>query len=210
MEKAQPFTSISDLSRRADLTVSQVEALARAGALDSFGVDRRQALWQAGVAATEKQGMLERLSAVSAPALPGMSAFELMVADIAATGVTPAAQPVAYIREALASRGIVPASQLLSLADASRVTVAGIVTHRQRPATAGGVTFLGVEDETGLMNVVISVGLWKRYEKVALTSKALVIRGIIRNSSGAASIEADKLESLPLGEVLSRGARDFR
>ncbi|MCT1562853.1 error-prone DNA polymerase [Corynebacterium glucuronolyticum] len=210
VEKSQPFTSISDLSRRADLTVSQVEALARAGALDSFGVDRRQALWQAGVAATEKPGMLPGLSAVSAPALPGMSAFELMVADVASTGVTPTAQPVAYVREALAARGIVPASQLLSLPDASRVTVAGIVTHRQRPVTAGGVTFLGVEDESGLMNVVISVGLWKRYQKVALTSKALVIRGIVRNSTGAVSIEADKLEPLPLGEVLSRGSRDFR
>ena len=60
------------------------------------------------------------------------------------------------------------------------------------------------------MNVVISVGLWKRYQKVALTSKALVIRGIVRNSTGAVSIEADKLEPLPLGEVLSRSSRDFR
>ena len=210
VEAARPFTSIPDLARRADLTVSQVEALARAGALDGFGVDRRQALWAAGVAATEKQGMLEGMSALTAPALPGMSAFELLAADVDATGVTPHAQPMAFLRDQLSARGIVPASQLLSLVDASRITVAGIVTHRQRPATAGGVTFLGVEDETGLMNVVVSVGLWKRYKKVALTAKALLIRGIIRNANGAATLEADKLEPLAIGEYLSRGSRDFR
>lgn len=210
VEAARPFTSIPDLARRADLTVSQVEALARAGALDGFGVDRRQALWAAGVAATEKQGMLEGMSALTAPALPGMSAFELLAADVDATGVTPHAQPMAFLRAQLSAHGIVPASQLLSLVDATRITVAGIVTHRQRPATAGGVTFLGVEDETGLMNVVISVGLWKRYKKVALTAKALLIRGIIRNANGAATLEADKLEPLAIGEYLSRGSRDFR
>ena len=67
-----------------------------------------------------------------------------------------------------------------------------------------------MEDETGLMNVVVSVGLWKRYKKVALTAKALLIRGIIRNANDAATLEADKLEPLAIGEFLSRGSRDFR
>lgn len=106
IEAAQPFTGLPDLSRRADLTVEHVEALARAGALDCFGVDRRQALWQAGVAATEKDGMLPGLSAIDAPALPGMNAFELMAADIAATGVTHDKQPVELLRYRLRERGI--------------------------------------------------------------------------------------------------------
>ena len=94
--------------------------------------------------------------------------------------------------------------------DGTRIRIAGVVTHRQRPTTAAGVTFLGMEDETGLMNVVIPTGLWKRQKLLARTAKALIVRGIVENASGAASILADKLEPLDMGEWLSRGSRDFR
>ena len=211
IEAAAPFTDIADLSRRADLSVDHVEALARAGALDCFEVSRRQALWQAGIAATERHGMLPGLSAISAPALPGMNSFELMVADIAATGVTPELMPVEMVRESLEERGVIPVAQLLhGVEDGTRVRIAGVVTHRQHPVTAGGVTFLGMEDETGLVNVVISVGLWKKQRVLARTAKALVVRGIVQNASGAVSVVADRFEPLEVGELLSRGSRDFR
>lgn len=210
IEDAAPFISIPDLSRRADLSVAQVEALARAGAVECLGVDRRQALWQAGVAATEKPGMLPGLSAIDAPALPGMSAFELLATNIAATGVTPEYQPMALLRQHLERENIVPAHELLQVADGTRVKVAGIITHRQRPRTASGLTFLGLEDETGLLNVMVSVGLWNRQRLLARTAKALIIRGIVQNTQGAVSIVADRLEPLEIGEWLSRGSRDFR
>ena len=209
IEAAAPFSGIPDLARRADLTVAHVEALARAGALECFDVDRRQALWQAGVAATEKAGMLPGLSAIDAPALPGMNAFELMVADIAATGVTHDRQPMEMLRASLVDAGVLSASALRSVPDGTRVRVAGVVTHRQRPGTASGLTFLGMEDETGLLNVMVSVGLWNRQRVVARTSKALVVRGIVQNASGAVTVVADHLEPLVLGEWLSRGSRDF-
>jgi|GEM_PF-1900266 len=82
--------------------------------------------------------------------------------------------------------------------------------HRQRPQTASDVTFMGLEDETGLMNVLVSPGLWARYQRVAGTAKALVIRGIIRNSTGAPTLIADKLEPLAVAEALAGGSRDFR
>ncbi|UIZ92543.1 error-prone DNA polymerase [Corynebacterium sp. CNCTC7651] len=210
IEEAQPFTGVPDLARRADLTVEHVEALARAGALDCFGVDRRQAMWQAGIAATEREGMLPGLSAISAPSLPGMNAFELMAADVAATGVTHDKMPVEMVRGALDAAGVVRAGQLLTVPDGTRIRCAGVVTHRQAPKTAGGVTFLGMEDETGLINVVIPVGLWNRQKVLARTAKALIVRGIIQNASGAASLVADKLEPLEMGEWLTRGSRDFR
>ena len=210
-ERAAPFDGIADLARRADLSVEHVEALARAGALDCFGVTRRQALWQAGVAATEREGMLPGLSSVVAPSLPGMNPFELMAADVAATGVTPGLMPVEMVRSALSAQGVVPAAELLhGVEDGTRVRVAGVITHRQHPATAGGVTFLGMEDETGLINVVISVGLWNKQRVLARTAKALVVRGIVQNASGAVSVVADRLEPLAMGELLSRGSRDFR
>lgn len=210
IEAAQPFTGIPDLARRADLTVEHVEALARAGALDCFGVDRRQAMWQAGIAATEREGMLPGMSAISAPALPGMNAFELMAADVVATGVTPGTMPVEMLRGHLAAAGVLRADELLGVPDGTRVRVAGVVTHRQHPATAGGVTFLGMEDETGLVNVVISVGLWNRQKVLARTAKAMIVRGIVQNASGAVSVVADRLETLEMGEWLTRGSRDFR
>ena len=211
VEQAAPFADIADLSRRADLSVEHVEALARAGALDCFEVSRRQALWQAGVAATEREGMLPGLSSVVAPSLPGMNPFELMAADVVATGVTPGLMPVEMVRSVLSAQGVVPAADLLhGVEDGTRVRVAGVITHRQHPATAGGVTFLGMEDETGLINVVISVGLWNKQRVLARTAKALVVRGIVQNASGAVSVVADRLEPLAMGELLSRGSRDFR
>lgn len=207
---ARAFTGVADLARRADLSVPQTEALAKAGALGCFGVDRRQAVWAAGVAATEKEGMLPGLSSVEAPALPGMSTFDLVAADIAATGVTHGMQPVALLRSRLASAGVVAASDLGSIDDGTRVRVAGVVTHRQRPQTAAGVTFLGMEDETGLMNVMVSPGLWNRQKVLARTARALVVRGIVQNASGAVTLVADRLEKLAVGEALSAGSRDFR
>lgn len=210
MAEHAPYTGVADLARRAGLNVAQTEALARAGALDCFGLTRRQALWEAGVAATENEGMLPGLSAIEAPSLPDMNAFELLVADISATGVTYDKQPMEMLRASLAQQGIVPANRLLEVEDGTRIRIAGVVTHRQRPQTAGGVIFMGLEDETGLMNVMVSPGLWARDKRVARTSKALLIRGIIQNATGAPTLVADKMEPLPIGEYLSRGSRDFR
>ncbi|WBT09291.1 error-prone DNA polymerase [Corynebacterium sp. SCR221107] len=212
--EGQPYTDIGDLARRAGLSVNHVEALARAGALECFGVDRRQALWQAGVAATEHANMLPGLSVVKAPTLPGMNAFELMVTDIAATGVTHDTHPMARLRAGLRGRGILTGAELREVPDGSRVYVAGVVTHRQRPATASGVTFFGMEDETGLINIVVSVGLWNRQKKLARTAKSLLVRGIVRNANGVAQVEADRLDPLPIAKWLaqgtSQGSRDFR
>lgn len=210
VEENAPYTGVPDLARRADLKVAQVEALARSGALDCFGLTRRQAQWQAGVAATEKEGMLPGMSAISSPALPGMNAFELMVADIAATGVTHDRQPMVMVRDQLRAAGVVTAAELKRVEDGTRVRVAGVVTHRQRPQTASGLTFLGMEDETGLINAMVSVGLWNRQRVVARTAKALIVRGKVQNASGAVTVVADQLEELALGQWLSRGSRDFR
>ena len=234
-ERTGPFVTVSDLSREAGLTVKQVEQLARAGALECLGLDRRQAVWAAGVAATERPGMLPGSSLTQIPSLPGMSAFELTAADLAATGVTPDGHPVALLRDILERwhelpvrtgvragqiRGgarVVPANRLLDVPDGTRIRVAGVVTHRQRPATAGGVVFFGLEDETGLANVMVTQGLWKRQRKEALSTTIVVIRGIVHNAAGAASVTADQIEPMEpelraaktFGAVHQR-SRDFR
>lgn len=207
------YLDIASLSRRANLSVSHVEALARAGAFESLGMSRRQALWAAGVAATEHEGMLPGLTMQSTPALPGMSTFELAAADLAGTGVTPDEYPIAALRAELDALEVIRASDLLSVPDGSRVQIAGIVTHRQRPGTAAGVVFMGMEDETGLMNILCQPGLWEHFRAVATTARAMFVRGIVQNASGAVTIVADKLT--PLQEVLAAPviagrSRDFR
>nr|WP_232541780.1 error-prone DNA polymerase [Nocardia bovistercoris] len=204
-----PYTTFLDLTGRVELTVGQAEALATAGALGSLGLSRREALWAAGAAAGERHDRLPGTgAATAAPTLPGMSDLELAAADVWATGVSPGSYPTEFLRPRLDELGVVPASGLLAVPDGSRVLIGGAVTHRQRPATAAGVTFLNLEDETGMVNVVCSVGLWARYRRVAQSAPALLIRGRVQNAEGVVSVVAEHLQRMEL-RVGSR-SRDFR
>ncbi|HEX4904915.1 MAG TPA: OB-fold nucleic acid binding domain-containing protein, partial [Acidimicrobiales bacterium] len=205
----RPYTSMEDCVRRAEVPLPAIEALATAGAFRSLGLDRRDALWAAGAIA---QGGIDRLpgvvTGVDAPALPGMSAPEETVADLWATGISTGAHPTEHVRGALDDRGVLTAEQLKTAPDASRVVVGGVVTHRQRPATASGTVFLNLEDETGLINVICSAGLWTRYRRIARTSPALVVRGTLERVDDVVNVVADKLEPLPLAAATR--SRDFR
>jgi len=205
-----PYASMADLARRVDLTARQAEALATAGAFGCFGVDRRQALWAAGAAAQERSDRLPGIViGVDAPALPGMSELELAAADMWSTGVSAGSYPTQFVREYLDGLGAVPANRLAEAEHGTRVLVGGVVTHRQRPATAGGVTFLNVEDETGMVNVVCSVGLWERYGRVARASPAMLVRGLVERTGEVVSLVADRLENLDI-QLASSRSRDFR
>jgi error-prone DNA polymerase len=204
-----PFASLLDLTGRVQLSVPQTEALATAGALGCFGITRREGLWAAGAAASERPDRLPGVGSSShVPTLPGMSDVELAASDVWATGVSPDSYPTQFLRDDLEAMGVVPAGSLLEVPDGTRVLVAGAVTHRQRPATAQGVTFMNLEDETGMVNVVCSVGLWSKHRKLAQTAPALMVRGIVQNASGAVTVVADRMEKLSM-RVASK-SRDFR
>jgi error-prone DNA polymerase len=204
-----PFATLLDLTARVQLSVPQTEALATAGALGCFGIARREALWAAGAAAAERPDRLPGVGSSShIPSLPGMSAVELAAADVWATGVSPDSYPTQFLREDLAAMGVVPAADLLKVPDGTRILVAGAVTHRQRPATAQGVTFVNLEDETGMVNVLCAPGVWARYRKLAQSAPALLIRGIVQNATGAVTVLADRMGPVDL-KVRSR-SRDFQ
>jgi error-prone DNA polymerase len=137
-----------------------------------------------------------------------MSDVELAAADVWATGVSPDSYPTQFLRPDLDALGVTPAERLLSVPDGSRVLIAGAVTHRQRPATARGVTFMNIEDETGMVNVLCTPGLWMRYRKLAQSAPALLIRGQVQNASGAVTVMAERMRPITLA-VGSR-SRDFR
>ncbi|NDH87976.1 MAG: hypothetical protein EBY61_04980 [Actinobacteria bacterium] len=161
-----------------------------------------------GVVETSADRLPGIVTGVEAPTLPGMSPQELSHADLWATGVAPDGHPTSFIRGDLTERGVVTATDLADMASGERVLVGGVVTHRQRPATAQGTTFLNLEDETGLVNVVVSKGCWQRYKQIAKGAPALLIRGRIEKEEGVINIVADKLEPLPVGAAPA--SRDFR
>jgi error-prone DNA polymerase len=131
------------------------------------------------------------------------------MSDLWATGLSPDSHPVAHLRPVLAGRGILSARDLATAESGRRIEIGGVVTHRQRPATASGITFVNIEDETGLINVICSVGVWTRYRRVVREAQALVVRGILeRSPEGVTNVVADRFEVLDMAPKTK--SRDFR
>ena len=210
----RPYDSPEDLARRVPLSLPQLEALATAGAFDGLGLSRREALWVAGAVAQATVGPHgeQRLPGIvtgtEAPALPAMTGAEEARADLWATGVSPEGHPTRFVRDHLTSLGVVTAAGLAAVEAGERVLVGGVVTHRQRPATAGGTLFVNLEDETGLVNVVVSKGCWAAHRTVARSAPAMLVRGRLERSEGVTNVIAERLEPLPLRAATK--SRDFR
>jgi len=205
------FVSPEDLVRRVpELTLPNLEAMATAGAFgECFGLERREALWAVGAAAQSRPGRIPGVvTGAVPPRLPGMTPIEESVADLWATGISPEGHPTKFLRGQLSELGVTPYDGLAEIEPRSKVIVAGVVTHRQRPMTARGVTFLSLEDETGLINVVVSKGCWARFRPVARGAPAMVVRGTLERSEGVINVVAEHLAPLPL--AASTSSRDFR
>jgi error-prone DNA polymerase len=217
----EPFRDLEDFVRRTGATVDQVEALATAGAFEScFGQSRRTALWAAGAHGVARPNVrrdgtvVETLPGVvtgaDAPALPGMNEPEVVAADLWAMGLTVGKHPTEFVRDELTRQGVVRAIDLRTLPDRSVVEVAGVVTHRQQPATAKGTVFLNLEDETGLVNVICTKGIWKRFRTVARGAPALRVRGVLERHQGVINLVAGRITRLPLSLADAIRSRDFR
>ena len=194
------------LERPLDLPV--LEALTAAGAFDSLGLDRREALWAAGAAAQSSTDRLHgAVTGTRVPELRPMSPQEQSAADLWTTGVAPDGHPTRFHRSELDADGVVTAADLLTY-PVGRVKVAGTVSHRQRPMTAGGTMFINLEDETGFVNVIVSKGCQARFRKTVLMSRALMVRGRLERHEGAVNVIAEHLAYLSLPATLP--SRDFR
>jgi error-prone DNA polymerase len=203
------FASLEDFARRTAAPTDALEGLATAGAMSCFGLSRREALWAAAALREARPDKLPGLvTGVDAPALPGMTPVEAAAADYWAMGLSPTSHPTDFSRPALAERGVVTIADLATLPHRSIVEVAGVVTHRQRPSTAKGVIFVNLEDETGLLNVICSPGLWRRQRRLARSASALVVRGVLEREKGVINLLAHRLSALPTS--LPTRSRDFR
>ena len=207
----RPYQSMEDLVRRTGVGLPALEALATAGAFEEcFGLDRRAALWAAGAVAQARDDRLPGVVVgTAAPPLPAMTPPEVTAADLWATGIAADSHPIQYGRPHLDAIGAVTVAGMADVAHGKRIAIGGIVTHRQRPATAQGTIFVNLEDETGMANVICSAGVWARHRRLARTSPALVIWGRLERAEGAINLVADRLEPLPLATQAPR-SRDFR
>ncbi len=214
----RPFASMEDLARRTRLSRTVLDRLAQCGAFGSLGLDRREALWESLAQGGDPLPLFDdaRVSASESGeegSLPALSAAEEVLADYQSQGLSLRAHPLSFLRGALAERGVVPAGELGRCANGKPVSVAGIVLLRQRPATAKGITFLTLEDETGTANLIVRPAVWQRDRRAALGAVVLLARGRLQRAAGVIHVVAQRLEDLSawLGELraLDPQSRDF-
>ncbi|MBK7978328.1 MAG: error-prone DNA polymerase [Deltaproteobacteria bacterium] len=194
--RAGPFRDSAELARRTGLGASELEALARAGALGCFGLTRRAALWQVAKVGRRGGPLLAELPVEGASPLPEMSPVEETIADLASQGLTTGPHFVAHLRPALDARGVLPAAEALARRHGERVRVAGGVIVRQRPGTAKGFVFLTLEDETGMIQAIVRPKLFQEQRLDILGSTALIVEGVVQQQDGTCSVKADRFERL--------------
>ncbi len=214
----RPFNSLEDFKRRSGVGAKIVERLARADAFRSLQLDRRTSLWQALHQSKETQvrPLWDRSPCnvelgESSLALPAMSAQQEVFLDYQTAGLSLKAHPISFFREELDHLKIVPAARLPELRNGSFVRVAGLVLVRQRPGTAKGITFVTIEDETGVANLIIRMDVWERFYQVARTASAYIAQGRLQNHQKVIHVLVTKLENLA-GKLkdLRVHSRDFQ
>jgi error-prone DNA polymerase len=203
-----PFTDIGDFVRRSGVDQGAVRSLCEAGAFDSMVSDhppnerRRVALWRALDAMRGAAGPLApRAEPTPSPVprtpFPPMTRVELTDADYRMTGLSLNGHPMKHLRKILSPNAIRTADDLMRNGrDGERVAHAGLVIVRQRPGTAKGFVFLSMEDETGILNVVVTP---KRFERQALlisNSPLLLIRGTLQVEHGVVNLRGESFQAL--------------
>ncbi len=225
----QPFASVQDLAERATLDRGDLEALAAAGAFSALSGNRHLAFWE--VAGTERSlpltsrggqstGVPVRHTLAFGPRTGGFSEGrpllvaptegERIVADYASIGLTLGRHPLALLRERLRSKQLLSSGDLGCVAHGRQVRTAGIVLMRQRPQTAGGVTFLTLEDESGQVNVIVWESVGQAHRRALVDSRLLEVHGEWQRQDEVMHLIAKRLidRTKLLGELLTR-SRDF-
>jgi len=204
------FVDVDDLARRAQLNAHDMHALAAAGALASLSGHRRHALWD--VCGIERLSELLDPATIDEqkPMLTPPGEGEDIVADYASLGLTLGRHPVALLRERLRRQRMFSAAELKTLPHGRIARVTGLVTGRQRPGTASGVTFVTLEDETGMVNIIVWRDLAERQRKELLRSSLLTVYGRLEREGEVVHVIAERLrdQTALLGSLVTR-SRDF-
>jgi error-prone DNA polymerase len=207
---AAEFTSVQDLTERAQLGTKDLGALASAGALHALASNRHRARWEvAGV--TQPTELFPQVRFVEGlPMLRRPTEGEDIAADYAHVGVSLGRHPLFLLRSRLDAVGVSPARAVAELSAGARVRTAGLVITRQRPSSASGVTFVTLEDETGYVNLVVWERLAERARRALLGARLLGVVGMVQKESGVLHVIAEQLVDYSglLGTLVTR-SRDF-
>ncbi len=205
------FRDIAALVAVAQLDRGAIRALAAAGALRSLSAHRHDALWRA--LAVEPlppllAGTAPREIAVHAPT---PTEAQDILADYRQLGLTTGRHPLALMRPWLRQHHIRSGDELQTLSDGSPVRVGGLITHLQRPGTAAGVAFMSLEDETGIVNVILWEQVFETQRQIATQASLLVVSGALQRQNGVTHVIARRLHDRSHWlEELPRRSRDFR
>ncbi len=196
--RGQQFTTIHSLLD-AGITLTTLERLANADAFRSIGHDRRQALWEVAALADSPTGIYKGQDSESTDedvALPQMTLPEHVIEDYSSLALSLKAHPVSFAREKLSMLNIVSAKGLDEYKDGDTVKVAGLVLVRQRPGTASGIVFITLEDETGIVNIVVFSKLFEKHRKEVVQSRMLMIEGKLQREGEVTHVIAQRCHNM--------------
>ncbi|RMG19420.1 MAG: DNA polymerase III subunit alpha [Deltaproteobacteria bacterium] len=193
LRRLKPFDSLDDLVRRTRLNETHLGTLAEAGALESLGLSRREALWEVRRAVRRRHDRLRLPSPEKKVRFAPLSELQTIAWDLHTSRHSTRGHPLGPLRRLFETKGWPTAETVRSLPDGRRIDYVGLVITRQRPGTAGGVVFMTLEDETGLVNVVVWKDVWARDGLLAKTEPLLGITGRIQNKEGVVHLVAEKL-----------------
>ena len=207
----RPFGSIEELAQRAGLERSLVEKLSEAGALAAFDENRRQALWKSSAMRLEPAPRLGQDAPEHAARFTPLTQFEEIEWDYRSAHHSVRGHPFGPMRGELRRQKLPTADEVAGIADGRRAHYVGLVINRQRPKTAGGVTFMTLEDETGFVNLVVWKDVFDAQAILARTASLLGVTGKIQSESGVVHLVVEKFW-LPKLSLLPkpRKSRDFR
>jgi error-prone DNA polymerase len=216
--RAGPFTSLADFTRRTRIGKATVERLAAADAFQSLALPRRAALWHA-LGQDNRSGdhplfADQREDERPPAALSALTPQEEVFADYRTAGLSLRAHPISFYRQQLDELGAVPAEKLAEWPHNTPVCVAGLVLIRQRPSTARGITFITIEDETGVANLVVRVQIWERFYEVSRRAGSMLVDGVLERKGQVIHVVAHRLRDLAKElkrlQSLRTQSRDFR
>lgn len=199
IEKARSngtFKSLRDFYRRTTVNREVIQNLVLAGAMDGFARDKRQMIWDLGLLEREGRGELELEYADYQTSLPGMTVWEEVAAEYSIQGFSARLHPMQIIREGIQAEGILKSSEVLALPNGSRVRTAGYIVCRQAPATAKGHVFLTLEDESGLLNIILKPHVYQKHRYLVRTESLLVIDGVVQKKEDITNLIAENLAPL--------------
>ena len=207
----EPFTDLQNLKERAKIGCGTMRKLAAADAFRSFGLDRRQALWNARALRDAPDLPLFEGCRDEGPeiafTLPQMPVCEHVVADYQTLRLSLKAHPMAFLRRSMSRQGYTACHDLNHTRNGQQVSIAGLVLIRQRPGSAKGVCFITLEDETGVANLVIWPKVMEHFRKVIMQSRLIDIRGMVQRDSDVIHVVAHDLRDR--SDALERLSNDI-